>query len=260
MKKCNVIFIYLLLIPFSLGAQSTNATEEIAQEVGLQNELQSSVEGLTSRLDLQQIMESGGVIFYILMAMSIVALALIFAFSISLSNRRMAPASFVREIEILLKNGDYEEALASCKRNTSPVSAVTQSALTYLERAGEDADSELLRQVVEGEGVRQVGRLQSQITYLMDIGVIAPMIGLLGTVMGMLKSFSGVALNMAQARPTVLADGVSQALVTTAGGLMVAIPAMIAYSLFRGRLAKLSANLELVAAEIVTTLVHRKKV
>jgi len=47
MKKCNVIFIYLLLIPFSLGAQSTNATEEIAQEVGLQNELQSSVEGLT---------------------------------------------------------------------------------------------------------------------------------------------------------------------------------------------------------------------
>ncbi|MGA0334460.1 MAG: MotA/TolQ/ExbB proton channel family protein [Kiritimatiellia bacterium] len=258
MKFFYLIFL-LSVSSISATAQSVPVPEQIAQEAGLEIESQPTVEELTSRLDLQQIVKSGGMIFYVLMAMSVVALALILAFSISLNNRRIAPASFVREIEILLKNGDFEEALKSCDRNSSPVSALTRSALNYLSRAEEDADPELLRQVVEGEGVRQVGRLQSQITYLMDIGVIAPMVGLLGTVMGMLKSFSGVALNMAQARPTVLADGVSQALVTTAGGLIVAIPAMIAYSLFRGRLAKLTANLELVAAEIVTTLVHRKK-
>lgn len=258
MKTFKVLLFLLFIASLPpLSAQQAPPVEALEAEMGL-TQPPPTVKSLTSRLDLQQIMESGGIIFYVLMVMSVVALTLILAFSFSLSTRKIAPASFVREIELSLKNGDYEEAVKSCKANSSPVSAITLTALNYLDRAGEDADPELLRQVVEGEGVRQVGRLQSQITYLMDIGVIAPMVGLLGTVMGMLKSFSGVALNLAQARPTVLADGVSQALVTTAGGLMVAIPAMIAYSVFRGRLAKLTANLELVAAEIVTTLAHRK--
>ncbi|WFB35056.1 MotA/TolQ/ExbB proton channel family protein [Kiritimatiellota bacterium B12222] len=258
MKKIKLYSLSCLLALPVLFAQEPVASEQITEEVSLVQKFTPNVEELTSRLDLQQIMDSGGVILYLLMAMSVVAVMLILVFSVSLRGRRIAPTSFVREIELSLKNGDYEEAVNSCKKNSSPVSAITMTALSYLERAGDDADPELLRQIVEGEGMRQVGRLQSQITYLMDIGVIAPMVGLLGTVMGMLKSFSGVALNMAQARPTVLADGVSQALVTTAAGLFVAIPAMIAYSFFRGRLAKLTANLELVAAEIVTTLVHRK--
>jgi biopolymer transport protein ExbB len=84
------------------------------------------------------------------------------------------------------------------------------------------------------------------------------MVGLLGTVMGMLKTFSVVALDITKARPVELADGVAQALITTAAGLTVAIPAMVFYSLFRGRLAKLTANLEVVAADIITTLTHRK--
>jgi biopolymer transport protein ExbB len=239
-------------------AQAPADTEDLAREIRESRESLGNVDDMTNRLDLQQIMDSGGIIFYVLAAMSVIALALVITFFFSLNGRRIAPASFVREIELSLKNGDPEEAKKSCKGNSSPVSAITLSALDYLDRAGEDADSDLLRQVVEGEGVRQVGRLQSQITYLMDIGVIAPMVGLLGTVMGMLRSFSGVALNMAQARPEVLADGVSQALVTTAAGLFVAIPSMMFYSLFRGRLAKLTANIELVAADIVTTLAHRK--
>jgi len=258
MKRTQHLLFSLLFSAQLLCAQTTNATEEIAQELGLITEVQPSVEEMTSRLDLQQIMDSGGIIFFLLMAMSVVALTLILIFFVTFNNRRITPASFVREIELSLKNGDFEEAIKSCKNNSSPASSITLTALNYLERAGEDADPELLRQLVEGEGVRQVGRLQSQITYLMDIGVIAPMVGLLGTVMGMLKSFSGVALNIGQARPTVLAEGVSQALVTTAAGLIVAIPAMMFYSFFRGRLAKLTANLELVAAEIVTTLAHRK--
>lgn len=259
MKKTKFYFLILFAGIQQLLAQTTNATEEITREVGITNTIQSTVEDLTGRLNLQQIMESGGVIFYILMAMSVVALSLIFVFFITLNKRRVAPTAFVREIESKLEEGELDEAIELCKKNSSPVSAITLTALNYLQRTGEDVDTELLRQVVEGEGVRQIGRMQSQITYLMDIGVIAPMVGLLGTVMGMLKSFSGVALNIGQARPTVLADGVSQALVTTATGLIVAIPAMMFYSLFRGRLAKLTANLELVAAEIVITLAHRNQ-
>lgn len=253
MKLLKLLFVLM----FSCAGMAPAQTETPVPEETAAPDL-SVVEELTSRLDLQQVMESGGLILYLLAAMSVVGLALVFTFLISLSKSRIAPAGFVREIQLTLKNDDLEEARSICGQNASPVSALTLSALDYLDRAGEDADPELLRQVVEGEGVRQVSRLQAQVTYLMDIGVIAPMVGLLGTVMGMLKSFSGVALNLAQARPQVLADGVSQALVTTAAGLFVAIPAMMFYSLFRGRLAKLTANLELVAADIVTTLAHRK--
>jgi len=263
MNPRNLILFALFAALGSLQAQS-----DVSAEVPSENPPETAVEALTtpsevveditSRLDLQQVMESGGLILYILAGMSVVALALVFTFLITLNKRRIAPREFVREIEQALENQELKEARELCEKNSSPVSSLTLSALDYLDRAGEDADPELLRQVVEGEGVRQVSRLQAQVTYLMDIGVIAPMVGLLGTVMGMLKSFSGVALNLAQARPQVLADGVSQALVTTAAGLFVAIPAMMFYSLFRGRLAKLTANLELVAADIVTTLAHRK--
>jgi len=254
--KPSKLFLFFTAPVLRVAAQAPESTAvpptpEPGSALGL-------VEDITSRLDLQQIMESGGFILYVLAGMSVVALALVFTFLVTLSKRRIAPGGFVREIQLTLKNGDVDEARTACESNASPVSALTLAALDYLDRAGEDADPELLRQVVEGEGVRQVGRLQAQVTYLMDIGVIAPMVGLLGTVMGMLRSFSGVALNLAQARPQVLADGVSQALVTTAAGLFVAIPAMMCYSLFRGRLAKLTANLEMVAADIVTTLAHRK--
>jgi biopolymer transport protein ExbB len=256
MKTRNLLYSCFLMSLGHLFAQTAaENAEPTAEDVSSGGTV---VEEITSQLDLQQIMDSGGFILYILGAMSVAALALVLVFLVSLNKGRITPSDFVRELQTKLEGGELNEARKMCEDNTSPVSVLALAALDYLSRAGDEADPELLRQVVEGEGVRQVGRLQSQITFLMDIGVIAPMVGLLGTVMGMLRSFSGVALNLAQARPQVLADGVSQALVTTAAGLFVAIPAMIFYSLFRGRLSKLTANLELVAADIVTTLAHRK--
>ena len=107
---------------------------------------------------------------------------------------------------------------------------------------------------MEGEGSRQASLMQNQIQYLQDIAVIAPMIGLLGTVLGMLEAFNAVALDIAKAKPMVLAAGVSKALITTAAGLMVGIPAMMAYAYFRGRVTRLLAELETVSAELLASL------
>jgi biopolymer transport protein ExbB len=254
----NALFVFLFS-PLVLLAQTvTNAAGEVAREAGIPTGSGPSVEELTARLDLRQVIENGGWLIYLLVAMSVVGAALVVYFLFALRGGQIAPAAFVRELQLTFKTGNLDEVKELCAKNRSPVSALARSAVHYLERAEEDADPDLLRQVVEGEGVRQVGRLQAQVTYLMDIGVIAPMVGLLGTVMGMLRSFSSVALDIAKVKPMVLADGVSQALITTAAGLVVAIPAMIFYSVFRGRLAKLTANLELIAADLVTSLVHRK--
>jgi biopolymer transport protein ExbB len=251
---------FFLCFPFALMAQAPSAADEIAREVGEEAQAAPTIEELTTRLDLQQVIENGGPLVYLLAVMSVLMIALVIYFMFVLRNSRIAPSGFLRETQLTLKTGEMNEVRALCDENKSPVSQLMIAALDYLDRSEDQADPDLLRQVVEGEGVRQVGRLQSQITYLMDIGVIAPMVGLLGTVMGMLQSFSAVALDVTKVKPTELAYGVSQALITTAAGLIVAIPAMIAYSVFRGRLSKLTANLELVAVDMVATLVHRKKV
>lgn len=209
------------------------------------------------RLDMRQIMDSGGFLIYVLLVMSVAAFALILYFFFVLNGKRVTPTVFLRDVEVMLGQSRFEEARNACLKNGTPVAEIVLAAVNYVDRM-EEADPDLLRQVVEGEGIRQAGRLQSQITYLLDIGVIAPMVGLLGTVMGMLTSFSAVALDIHRARPVELANGVSTALVTTAAGLMVAIPAMMFYSFFRGRLAKLTGGMELAATNVVTQLAHRK--
>ncbi len=256
MKWCWISMCVFLGV--TLWAQDPAATAQLAEDVGL-NAVENLPDSVTeTKLTLKKIVESGGFLIYVLAGMSVLAVAFILTFLISLSGGRILPTAFLRDLEAKLADGRFKEARAACETHKSPLAAMALAALEAKERQPE-GDSDYLHQVVEGEGMRQASRLQSQITYLMDIGVIAPMVGLLGTVMGMLKSFSAVALDIAKARPVVLADGVSQALITTAAGLAVAIPAMAFYSFFRGRLAKLTSSMEVVAAELVMTLSQKPK-
>ena len=103
----------------------------------------------------------------------------------------------------------------------------------------------------EAEGRRIATRLNSAVDWLADVAAIAPLVGLLGTVLGMFKAFGGIAADVsAGAKPMVLAQGVSQAIVTTIFGLAVAIPCLVAYAFFRRRAAKRVSELE-VAVETV---------
>jgi biopolymer transport protein ExbB len=130
---------------------------------------------------------------------------------------------------------------------------VAISAIDYA-RDVPGTDPVLLKDVVEGEGTRQAEVIQGQTQFLLDIAAIAPMVGLLGTVFGMLRAFSSVALDLASAKPVNLAAGVSQALITTAFGLIIGIPAMAFYAYFRRRAARLVSRLELAGADVLTAL------
>jgi biopolymer transport protein ExbB len=124
-------------------------------------------------------------------------------------------------------------------------------------RSAPCASAELISKVAESEGARQSDLIQGQTQWLLEIATIAPMVGLLGTVMGMLSAFGAVASDLAAAKPTLLAEGVSQAIITTIFGLFVAIPAMMMYAFFRRRAAKLVATLESACAELVAVLTSR---
>ena len=102
----------------------------------------------------------------------------------------------------------------------------------------------------EAEAGRIADRLVSQAEWLADIAAIAPLVGLLGTVLGMFQAFGGIASDVsAGAKPVVLAQGVSQAIVTTIFGLAVAIPALLAYAFFRRRAQRRVAEIEEKASE-----------
>ena len=108
-----------------------------------------------------------------------------------------------------------------------------------------------VREIAETEGVRQASSLSHRITYLADVGTIAPMVGLLGTVSGMIHSFGALATDIATSKPMMLAQGVSEALVCTASGLVVGIVAFTGYAYFRGRVQRLTADLEAASTQIL---------
>ncbi len=204
-------------------------------------------------MTIQEIVKAGGVLMYVLGALSIAALAFILYLLFVLRMDAVAPADLLHDLREMLGNGRREEARLACRRSRSSLAAVGETGLTWLQR-NEQGDATLLKEVMEGEGSRQAALLQNQTQYLLDIAVIAPMVGLLGTVVGMLQAFNAVALDLARARPMTLASGVAQALITTAAGLIVGIPAMAFYAFFRGRVAKLTAQLETAAADLLGVL------
>ncbi len=217
-----------------------------------------AAEPMAQSMTIGEIIQTGGWIMYVLGLMSLAGVALIVYFFIVLREDQITPKEFTLEVSRLIAEGNLEGARMACRNKPSPVGAVTLAALDYTENT-EEPDPGMMKEIIEGEGSRQSAMIQNQTHYLLDIGVIAPMIGLLGTVLGMLAAFNAVALDLARAKPIYLAQGVSQALVTTAAGLLVGIPAMIFYAYFRGRAGKLIARLETVSADLLTQLMRSKK-
>jgi biopolymer transport protein ExbB len=201
-------------------------------------------------MTLQELVQTGGIPMYVLGGLSVAALAFIIYLLLLLRMNAVAPADLLHDLRELLGNRRTEEARLACRRSRSALAAIGETGLTWLHR-NEQGDLGLLKEIMEGEGSRQAAMLQNQTQYLLDIAVIAPMVGLLGTVIGMLQAFNAVALDLARARPMTLASGVAQALITTAAGLIVGIPAMGFYAFFRGRVAKLTAQLETAAADLL---------
>jgi len=195
------------------------------------------------KVSLGDLFEKGGVLMYPLVAMSIVAVAFIIYYFFVLRRQHVVPEVLRRDVLEKIDDGLLADARTACTYRPCAFSEVTMAALDAV-AATEKIEPGMLKEVIEGEGTRQSVTLQSQIQYLLDVAVIAPMVGLLGTVFGMIKAFQVVALDMAKAKPMLLASGVAEALITTAAGLIIGIPAMIFYAFFRGRTSKLVSDLE----------------
>lgn len=206
------------------------------------------------QMDFLQIVGAGGVMMYPLAIISVIGLVLVFVYLLTIRRNAVVSERFMDAAEAMIRKRDYLGLIAYSHRRNESMARVTQKTLEFFTKYPGASFGEV-REVAEAEGSRQAGLLSSRITYLSDIGAIAPMVGLLGTVLGMIKSFLNIATgDVSGVRQMELAEGVSEALITTAAGLMIGIPALVFYSLFRGRVQKYIAELEAAATHLMALL------
>ena len=230
------------------AAENTEDTEESDAEA------ESGEEGKTGVITIEDIMVRGGWLMNVIAGLSLLAIALLFFYLLSMRQGTLYPRSFIMEAQDAAEDGDLEGLRDLCLNNGSCAAKIIGAALEQCED-GHVADHVVLRDAMEDEGGRQAGMMWQRLQYLMDIAVIAPMVGLLGTVWGMMVSFSGLESGVSMInKADTLANGVSQAMYTTFGGLIVGIFAMAMYDLMRGRLNKLIGGMESACNSVLRRL------
>lgn len=197
--------------------------------------------------------KQGGYTIWFLMGLSVLMVALtIFLF---LTIRRGAVVSdyFMKTADALIRKQDYLGLLAVCNRRNEAISSITQKALDFATK-NPMATFDEVREVTLAEGQRQASQLYQRVTYLSDLANVAPMVGLLGTVIGLMSEFTRISKADMQQAQMEFAGGTAEALINTAAGLVIAIPAMMIASLYRGKVNTLVSELESAATHIMALL------
>lgn len=175
-------------------------------------------------------------ILLVLLALSISAVYVVFDSLMTLRSSELMPAGLADEVRAHLLKGQLQPAIQSCNEHPSVLAVVLQSGLEETEFGWREVEK-----ATEDALFAQSARLLRRVEYMSVIGNIAPMVGLLGTVTGMIFAFQEVAGSEGAAGAADLAGGIYQALVTTVGGLVVAIPALGLYAVLRNRVDALIA-------------------
>lgn len=208
----------------------------------------TAAEAAQKTYTLWELIEKGGIFLWPLVIMSVLTVLLILFFFLTIRKGGIATSGFLQTIDARLRKRDYLGLLSDANRHSEALARVVQRTLDFsTKNAG--APLEAIREIAESEGSRQAAALNQRVSYLADLGAIAPMIGLLGTVAGMIKSFSALGADVAASKPLMLASGVSEALICTAAGLLVGIMAFAAFAYFRTKAGRLTAELEAVTTQ-----------
>jgi biopolymer transport protein ExbB len=201
-----------------------------------------------------EILAKGGIMMYPLGVMSVITVLLILIFLMTIRRNAIVSDRFMNSVEMMIRKRDYLGLSALSHRSNECMARITQKTVDFI-TANPGTSIENVREIAQAEGSHQSSMLSSRITYLADIGAIAPMVGLLGTVFGMIEAFFNISSGAVPGvREMGLADGVSKALIATAGGLAISIPALAFYSIFRGRVQKYTSELEAAATHFVILL------
>lgn len=192
--------------------------------------------------------EDGGAFMYPLLLLALIGLVLIVWKFASLMSTSSATHSLLDDVDGLIANHRLEEAKARCRESDTPVANIL---LAGLEK--HDQGTERVMTAIENEGMIQMSRLEKGLVWLATIANVAPLLGFLGTVAGMIIAFGAIEL-AGEVDATLVAGGIKVALITTASGLAIAIPVNIAHNYFVSKIDGLVIEMEETSQNLIETL------
>lgn len=228
-------------------AFARRATDDRA-DAAAGDELGNRPQDTTETKDLLTVLRQGGLMIIPLFACSVLTFVFVFERAIALRRGRVIPAPFVKRFlhQVRESKLDREAALELCQESQCPVSDVFAAGVRKWGRPAVEVEQSLL----DAEE-RAAHDLRRYVRLFAAIANISPLLGLLGTVLGMIRLFGDVARSDAMGRSEMLAAGISEALLATAGGLMVAIPALCFHLFFASRVERLVAQIDSAGQELV---------
>lgn len=194
----------------------------------------------------------GGILMIPILACSVIALAFFFERLWNLQRRKIIPARFLEVIGDLLKKGKLNEAASLCKTNPSPLAAMLKAGIEHAGRT-----RKTIKEAILEAGEKQLFQMERFVNALGAIATISPLIGLLGTVTGMIRVFQGVVSQAASGGAVdaaFLANGIWEALLTTAAGITVAIPTYLAHRYVLGKVDAYAVELESICLDLTPEL------
>ena len=179
------------------------------------------------------LIQKSGIIGYAIILVSVIALAVIIENFITLKRDKLAPPEVIEEIRGLFDDEQFQDAMELCENEPSFFTTVCGAGIGKISHS-----YEVIEKSIEEMGDEESIRLHQKISWLSLIANVAPMMGLLGTVSGMVEAFNKISSSGGQASPAELAGGISKALLTTMFGLVVAIPVTASFAFLRNRMVR----------------------
>lgn len=204
---------------------------------------------LQENVGLFDVMQKGGLIMWFILALSILALGVFIERLLFFHRCRLQVGEFLTGIKNLVRRQQYVEALERCDDGYGPVVNVVRASITKRHYAPSE-----LREIIKENAQLEMPALEANLPLLATVGYIAPLFGLLGTVLGLIDAFIQISRSSGAAPVGNLADGIWMALITTAAGLTVSIPAYVAYNYLVSRLNQLIFDMERAGIEMVHVL------
>ncbi len=204
-------------------------------------------------MDIGELFEQGGPLMWVILAASVIGVGVFLERLWSLQRAKVLPRAFVERIRGMVARGKISEALLLCEENGSSIALIMAASLRAYEQELTRSD---IKEMVEEVGAREVSHMDRNVEVVGTIATISPLLGLLGTVTGMIQVFREfvTAYASGQVGPDTFAQGIWQALITTAYGLTVAIPMLLLYRFLQGRTNTLVVEMEEDAMGIVNLL------
>lgn len=200
-----------------------------------------------------ELVTAGGWLMIIIIACSVAAIAICIERFYVLNSRKIAPPHLLPNVWKQLKAGEFDSVRLKALRESSPLGRILAAGL-----ANANQGREVMKESIEQAAGHVVHELERYLNTLGTIAAVAPLLGLLGTVVGMIRVFAEI-MTQGTGNASALAGGISEALITTAAGLVVAIPALVMHRYFTGRIDGIVVELEQQTVKLVDALHQREE-